>query len=113
MEQARADVDAAARLSGAARCLARGVRLFCFASLELVYAEPANPRAHALAIALYSYAMWFGMAAYGRRTWDEHGNGFSVYFGLFARIAPFGERDGRLVVRMPLSGLRAPIRLQG
>ena len=79
--------------------------LFCFASLELVYAEPANPRALALAIALYSYAMWFGMAAYGRRTWDEHGNGFTVYFGLFARMAPFGERDGRLVVRMPLSGL--------
>ena len=79
--------------------------LFCFAAFELAYAEPGNPRAHALAIALYSYAMWFGMAAYGRRTWDDHGNGFTVYFGLFARIAPFGERHGRLVVRTPLSGL--------
>ena len=79
--------------------------LLCFAALELCYAEPASPRALALAIALYSYAMWFGMAAYGRREWDRHGNGFTVYFGLLARIAPFGEHDGRLVRRMPLSGL--------
>jgi hypothetical protein len=79
--------------------------LFCFAAFELAYLEPGSPRALALAIALYSYAMWFGMAAYGRRTWDENGNGFTVYFGLLARIAPFAERDGRLVARMPLSGL--------
>ncbi|MDX6438342.1 MAG: hypothetical protein QOF45_925 [Gaiellaceae bacterium] len=79
--------------------------LACFAALELCYVEPASPRALALAIALYSYAMWFGMAAYGRREWDAHGNGFSVYFGLLARIAPFGEHEGRLVWRTPLSGL--------
>ena len=79
--------------------------LFCFAAFELCYAEPADPRALALAIALYSYAMWFGMAAFGRRTWNEHGDGFTVYFGLLARIAPFGERDGRLIVRVPFSGL--------
>ena len=79
--------------------------LFCFAALELCYAEPASPRALALAIALYSYVTWFGMAAYGRRTWVEHGEAFTVYFGLLSRIAPFGEREGRLVVRTPLSGL--------
>ena len=81
------------------------VTLFSFVAFELTYAEPGNPRALALAIALYSYAMWFGMAAYGRRTWDRHGNGFTVYFGLLARLAPFGEGDGRLVARTPLSGL--------
>jgi hypothetical protein len=79
--------------------------LFCFAALELCYAEPASPRALALAIALYSYVTWFGMAAYGRRTWVERGEAFTVYFGLLARIAPFGVRDGRLTVRMPFSGL--------
>jgi hypothetical protein len=79
--------------------------LLCFVAMELCYAEPASPRALALAIALYSYAMWFGMAAYGRREWDTHGNGFTVYFGLLARIAPFGEHDGRLVLRIPFSGL--------
>jgi hypothetical protein len=49
--------------------------------------------------------MWFGMAAYGRRQWDSHGNGFTVYFGLLARIAPFGEHEGRFVLRVPFSGL--------
>mgnify|MGYP000103041789 CR=1 FL=1 len=79
--------------------------LFCFAAYELVYTEPANPRALALAIALYSYAMWFGMAGFGRREWDERANGFTVYFGLFARITPFGQREGRLVRRTPFTGL--------
>jgi hypothetical protein len=79
--------------------------LFAFVALELCYVDPANPRALALAIALYSYATWFGMAAVGRRLWAERGEAFTVYFGLLARIAPFGEREGRLVVRMPLSGL--------
>ena len=79
--------------------------LFAFVALELCYVDPANPRALALAIALYSYATWFGMAAVGRRLWAERGEAFTVYFGLLARIAPFGERDGRLVVRMPFSGL--------
>jgi hypothetical protein len=87
--------------------------LGCFATLELAYQEPASPRALALAIALYSYAMWFGMAAYGRRAWDDHGNGFTVYFGLLARIAPFGKHDGRLVLRMPFSGLAGAERTPG
>ena len=87
--------------------------LFCFVALELAYAEPASPRALALAIALYSYAMWFGMAAVGRKAWDEHGNGFTVYFGLLARIAPFGEHEGRLVLRVPFSGLAGAERTAG
>jgi hypothetical protein len=79
--------------------------LFCWAAYELCFAEPASPRALALAIALYSYVTWFGMAAYGRRTWLERGEAFTVYFGLLARIAPFGTRDGRIVLRTPLSGV--------
>lgn len=79
--------------------------LFCFVTLELVYAAPASPRALALAIAIYSYTTWLGMAAFGRRAWAERGEAFTVYFGLLARIAPFGEREGRLVVRAPFSGL--------
>ncbi len=89
------------------------VALALFAALELTYAEPASPRALALAVALYSYAMWFGMAAFGRREWDEHGNGFTVYFGLLARIAPFGEHDGRLVLRVPFTGLAGAERTPG
>ena len=81
------------------------VLLFCFAALELTYSDPASPRALALAVALYSYVTWFGMAAFGRETWLGRGEAFSVYFGLLARIAPFAERDGRLALRWPFTGL--------
>jgi len=81
------------------------VLLLAFATLELCYVDPASPRVLALAIALYSYVTWFGMVVFGRRLWVERGEAFSVYFGLLARVAPFGERDGRLVRRAPLSGL--------
>lgn len=90
------------------------VALFLFAALELAYPDPASPRKLALAIALYSYAMWIGMAAVGRREWAERGDGFGVYFGLLARIAPFGRNeDGRLVLRPPFSGLARPDRTPG
>ena len=89
------------------------VLLLAFTALELAYVDPANPRALALAIALYSYLTWFGMAAYGRRTWVEHGEAFTVYFGLLARIAPFGEHEGRLVLRWPFSGLAGADRRPG
>ena len=79
--------------------------LFCFAALELTYSDPASPRALALAIALYSYMTWFGMAAFGRATWLERGEAFAVYFGLLARVAPFALRERRIVIRWPFTGL--------
>ena len=88
--------------------------LLAFTALELCYPDPANPRALALAIALYSYVTWFGMAAYGRRTWSEHGEAFTAYFGLLARIAPFARRDdGRLLARLPFTGLAGGDRRPG
>ena len=79
--------------------------LFLFAALELAYSDPASPRALALAIGLYSYVTWFGMAAFGRERWLERGEAFSVYFGLLARVAPFALREGRIVIRWPFTGL--------
>jgi hypothetical protein len=82
------------------------VLLFAFAALELAYWDPGDPRSLALAIFLYSAITWMGMLAYGRDTWTENGEAFAVYFGLLARIAPFGARDdGRLVFRWPFTGL--------
>ena len=81
------------------------ILLFAFTALELTYWDQTNPRALALAVALYSYINWFGMATFGREVWTKHGDGFAVYFELLSRAAAFGERDGRLVVRTPLSGL--------
>jgi hypothetical protein len=81
------------------------VLLFAFAALELAYWDPADPRALVLAILLYSAITWLAMLAYGREEWTENGEAFAVYFGLLARIAPFGERDGRLILRWPFTGL--------
>jgi hypothetical protein len=90
------------------------VLLFCFAALELAYIDPASPRALALAIALYSYVTFFGMAAFGRETWLERGEAFTVYFGLLSRIAPFGTReDGTIIVRWPFTGLAGATRVPG
>ncbi len=81
--------------------------LFAFASLELAYWDPSDPRALGLAIVAYTLITWFAMLAVGREAWIENGEAFAVYFGLLARIAPFGRRqeDGRLVVRWPFAGL--------
>ena len=87
--------------------------LFCFAALELAYVDPASPRALALATALYSYITFFGMAAFGRERWLDRGEAFTAYFGLLARVAPFGEHDGRLVVRWPFTGLAGAPRIAG
>jgi len=87
--------------------------LFCFAALELAYKDPASPRALALAIGLYSYVTFFGMAAYGRATWLDRGEAFSVYFGLLARVAPFAAREGRVVLRWPFTGLAGAARTPG
>ena len=81
------------------------VLLFCFAALELSYAEPASPRALALAIALYSYVDVLRDGRVRPPDVARAREGFTVYFGLLARIAPFGEHEGRLVVRWPFSGL--------
>jgi hypothetical protein len=82
------------------------VLLLSFAAIELTYPNPSDPHALALAIAIYSVVTWAGAVAFGSETWFRNGDGFSVYFGLLSRIAPFGRRDdGQLVVRVPLSGL--------
>jgi hypothetical protein len=82
------------------------VLLLAFATLELTYTNPSDPRALALAIAIYSAVTWLGAVAFGAEAWFRNGDGFSVYFMLLSRISPFARReDGQLVARMPLSGL--------
>jgi hypothetical protein len=81
------------------------VLLLAFAALELAYWDNSNPRALAVATILYSLVTWLAMLAYGRDDWTDNGEAFAVYFGLIARIAPFGGREGRLVARWPFTGL--------
>lgn len=89
------------------------VLLFAFVALELTYVTPADPRALALAIAIYSYITWFAMAAVGIDKWCQRGEAFSVYFGLISRIAPFARRNREVVVRLPFSGLAGVDRQPG
>jgi hypothetical protein len=76
--------------------------LFAFTTLELAYTNPADPRILALAIAIYSWVTWVGIAAFGRDAWLRNGEAFTVYFGLLARLAPITIRGGRLALRAPL-----------
>jgi hypothetical protein len=79
--------------------------LFAFTALELAFYDPSRPRALAVAIAVYSVVTWAGAARYGSEQWFRFGDGFSLYFDLLGRLAPFAVRDGRIVRRAPLSGL--------
>ena len=81
------------------------VALFAFVALELCYSNPSNPRALAFAIALYSYVALFGMLAFGREAWTVRGEGFAILFAYIARIAPLVAREGRIRLRVPLTGL--------
>jgi len=87
--------------------------LFAFVALELTKPQPDYPRTLAIAIALYSYWAWAGMAVYGRETWSRFGEGFAVMFELLSRIAPFAAREGRVVIRWPFTGLAGDDRTHG
>lgn len=86
--------------------------LLGFVALELAYPEPANPRALALAIYLYSAVTWLGMLVFGRAAWLANGEAFSVYFGFLSRLSPFALHDvageRRIVLRVPLTGTKIP-----
>ncbi|HEX4897773.1 MAG TPA: hypothetical protein VFV53_05380 [Candidatus Limnocylindrales bacterium] len=61
--------------------------------LELV-ASGAGSRTLALVIAGYTIFTLAMMGQYGRRTWSEHGEVFSVWFGLIGRLAPLAPVPG-------------------
>ncbi len=88
---------------------------FVFAWMELVWPDRDRPMALAWAILIYSVITWSAMALFGRRLWLEKGEAFAVAFGLLARFAVIGrldERDNRIVLRPPASGLlvRSPVK---
>ncbi len=89
------------------------VALLAFVAMELAYSDPASPRALAFAIALYSYVALFGMAAFGRDTWEASGEGFAVMYRYLSRIAPLHVEDGGIRLRWPLTGLVGAERVPG
>ena len=85
------------------------VGLFAFVWTELVDPDSAFVSTIVTWCLLYAAAMLVGGALFGTR-WFERADPFEVYFGLVARLSPWGRRtdaDGtsRVVVRNPLEGL--------
>jgi hypothetical protein len=84
--------------------------LIAFLWIELVYGQSGfttaglTPRSLAIAVLVYTTITLIGMALCGIETWCERGETFSVYFGMFASLAPIEVREGRLGVRRMLSG---------
>lgn len=84
--------------------------LGAFLWLELAYGIPfepvviLDPRTVAIATLVYSVYTFVAMSLFGIERWCERGETFSVYFGMFARLAPLEVREGRLGRRPFLSG---------
>jgi hypothetical protein len=82
------------------------IGLFAFTWLELAsQGWSQKPGLLAILIISYTVVQLWGMAVYGVETWLSNAEAFAVYFGFFARISPFRQRDGKVGVRPPLSGL--------
>ena len=79
--------------------------LLAFATLELAWTDPADPRALALGIAVYSWVMWVGAAAFGREAWFENGDAFGAYFSFLSRLSLFKIEGRRIWLRRPLAGV--------
>ncbi|MDQ3592310.1 MAG: hypothetical protein M3386_05340, partial [Actinomycetota bacterium] len=81
------------------------IGLFAFVWVELI----PDPQLVSNVITwclVYAAAMLVGSALFGT-LWFERADPFEVWFGLVARLSPWGRRDGRLVVRNPLNNLDA------
>ena len=87
--------------------------LFAFAALELAYTDPTDPRMLALAIAIYSWTTWVGIAAFGREKWLPNGEAFTVYFGLLSRLSLTTLRESRFSLRRPLDRVARDVERPG
>lgn len=81
------------------------ITLLGFACMELAFRDWLEPRRVGIAVLAYTAVTFAGMARFGTEPWISRGEGFSVYFNLFSRVAPFEQRDRVVGVRPLLSGL--------
>jgi hypothetical protein len=84
--------------------------ILAFVWLELIYGAAGfqtvglTPHTVAVATLVYSAYTFVGMALFGSERWLDRGEAFSVYFSMFASLAPLEARDGTLGRRKPLAG---------
>ena len=89
------------------------VGLLAFGWLELVATDGDDPSLLAVLALAYATIQLVGMALYGVDPWSRRGDAFGVYFGVFAHLSPLAVRDGRVILRRPLSGLAGLERASG
>jgi hypothetical protein len=82
------------------------VGIACFAWLELASSLTMRDQPNTLAYLSLAYAalQLIAMSVYGIETWSDRGDAFSVYFGLFALMAPLRWANGRVHRRKPFVG---------
>ncbi len=78
--------------------------LLAFAWVEIVFANRDDPSVLAVLTLAYAAVMLVGMSLYGVDEWTRRADGFSVWFGLVARLSPLHWRGHVLCLRPPLSG---------
>ncbi len=79
--------------------------ILVFTWIELVSGwgeAPVDLTNAAVGYTVYTLAM---QALFGTEAWTRHGEGFAVYFSLFARLSPWETRDRVVGLRPPLGGL--------
>ena len=79
--------------------------LFVFTWIELASGWGEEPATLATAVLVYTVLTLGAIAVYGVEPWIRHGETFSVYFNLFARLSVFETRDRVVGVRPLLGGL--------
>jgi hypothetical protein len=90
------------------------VGIFAFVICELCWAAGRDPQPLAVLMLIYLAIQLFGMSLYGVEPWVRHGDAFGVWFGLLARLSPFGRRgDGRLVLRPPVVAATGLVAIAG
>ncbi len=95
------------------------IGILAFVWLELVYGQSGfqtvglTPHTVAVAALVYTAYTFVAIALFGSEKWLERGEAFSVYFGMFASLAPLEARDGRLGVRPMLSAATRWVSMPG
>jgi hypothetical protein len=81
------------------------VGLAAFTWVELVFGKGDDPATLAVLALVYAAAQLVGISLFGVEAWIARGDAFSVYFGLFARLAPVAWSREGLWLRTPLAGV--------
>jgi hypothetical protein len=73
--------------------------------LENVSTQRDDPSTLAILALVYAAIQIVGMSLYGVEAWSRRGDGFGVYFRLFASLSAFDWRERAVRLRRPLTGV--------